>query len=104
MGSPRKVPHGRLERRIPAIVPVYLTADARQVLAETAFTENVSAHGARILTRRKWSPDERLQIESVRWNFRSTARVTYCEPLPNDEFAVGLEFLDHPMSSTGPGG
>jgi hypothetical protein len=99
---PQLLPFGRLEKRIPAVFPVYLTSDTHQVLAETAYTENVSAHGARILTQRKWAPDDRLQIESVRWSFRSTARVAYCDPLQDDEFAVGLEFLDHAITAIGP--
>jgi hypothetical protein len=97
MGDPRYLPHARLEGRNPAAVPLYLTGDARQVLAEPAFTENVSTHGARIVTRRRWSPGERVQVESARWNFRSTARVAYCEALPSGEFAVGLEFLNSSM-------
>jgi len=97
MGNPRILRHARLEGRNPAIVSLYLTADARQVLAEPAFTENMSAHGARIVTRRRWSPGERLQVESARWNFRSAARVVYCEALPSEEFAVGLEFLNASM-------
>jgi len=97
MVNPQMMPHARLESRNPAAVALYLTADARQVLAEPAFTENVSARGARILTRRRWAPGERLQVESARWNFRSTARVAYCEALPSEEFAVGLEFLNATM-------
>jgi hypothetical protein len=98
------LPHGRLERRIQATVPVYLTAGARQVLAETAFTENVSKHGARILTRRKWLPDEQVQVESIQWSFRAIARVAYCEPLRDDEFAVGLQFIGPSLPLTAPEG
>jgi hypothetical protein len=99
----RKQPYGRLERRVGAVFPVYLTSDARQVLAETAYTENVSDHGVRIVTRRKWSPDERVQVESIRWSIRTTARVAYCEPVREEEFAVGLQFLNSPIPSGGPG-
>jgi PilZ domain len=103
MGSPQMLPHGRLEKRMSTLFPVHLRSGAQQVVAETAYTENVSAHGARILTRRKWSIDERLEIESTRWNFRSSARVAYCEALPNEEFAVGLQFLDSSLPLEGPG-
>jgi len=103
MGSPEMLPHGRLEKRVSTLFPVHLRSGAQQVVAETAYTENVSAHGARILTRRKWSVEERLQIESARWNFRSTARVAYCESLSNEEFAVGLQFLDSSVPIDGLG-
>ena len=82
----------RIERRVSAVYPVYLTSDARQALADTAYTENVSDHGARIISRRKWSPNDRLQVESIRWSFQAWARVAYCQPLPGDEYAVGLQF------------
>jgi PilZ domain len=82
----------RIERRVSAVYPVYLTSDARQALAETAYTQDVSEHGARIVTRREWSPNDRLQVESIRWSFQARARVAYCEPVSEDEFAVGLQF------------
>jgi hypothetical protein len=97
MVNPRMMPHARLEGRKPALVPVYLTGESRQVFLETAFTENVSTHGARIVTRRRWSAGERLQVESARLDFRSAARVVYCVALPSEEFAVGLEFLNASM-------
>ncbi len=100
MGSPKILPFGRLERRIQATVPVYLTADARQASVETAFTENVSNHGARVLTRRKWLPDETVRIESRQWNLRATAREAYCEPVRGEEYAVGLQFLGSSIALT----
>lgn len=94
MGKERSSPSGRLEKRVDAIYPVHLTSEARQVPAETAYTQNVSNHGARIVSRRQWSPDERVKVESVRWSFRATARVAYCEPVKSEQFAVGLQFLN----------
>jgi hypothetical protein len=96
MARSQMLPYGRSDRRMPANLPVNITCAARQVLAEAAYTENISASGARIVTRRIWPTDERLQLECVRWDFRSTARVAYCEPLPGDKFAVGLQFLNPP--------
>ncbi len=90
------MPYGRFEKRFPAQVLVQLSSPNRQVLAEPAYTENISANGTRILTRRQWSRDEHLQIECSRWDFRSTARVAYCQSVPGNQFAVGLEFLNPP--------
>ena len=61
---------------------------------ETTFTENVSARGARVLSVRRWKPNDRLSFESLPGNFRARARVAYCERLRDDGFAVGLEFLE----------
>jgi PilZ domain len=98
MATLRQQPHGRLENRVRAVYPVYLNSDKRQVLAETAYTEDVSEHGARILSRRNWTPNERVQVESIQWGLRAVARVAYCRPAQDAEFTVGLQFLT-PVSS-----
>jgi hypothetical protein len=61
---------------------------------ETAFTENVSARGARVISLRRWQANERLTIASLPGDFRSTARVAYCQPLRGKGFAIGIEFLE----------
>jgi hypothetical protein len=61
---------------------------------ETTFTENVSSKGARVLSSRRWKPNERLTIKTLTGSFRSLARVAYCQPVPNAGFAVGIEFLE----------
>jgi hypothetical protein len=37
---------------------------------------------------------ERLTFVSRTGEFRSSARVAYCEPLQGDGFAIGVEFLE----------
>jgi hypothetical protein len=61
---------------------------------ETTFTENVSPRGARVLSIRRWKINDRLTISTVTGSFRSLARVAYCQNLPDNAFAVGLEFLE----------
>jgi hypothetical protein len=60
---------------------------------ETTFTENVSSGGARVVTMRRWRPNEIIWISSLPGNFRSRARVAYCQPLQGEGYAIGLEFL-----------
>jgi len=88
-----QTPH-RIERRIPMEIPVYL--DGHRVVpgAESTFTENVSARGARVVTVRRWEQNEKLTFVSRTGEFRSSARVAYCQPLQGDGFAIGLEFLE----------
>jgi len=62
---------------------------------ETTFTENVSPRGARVLSTRRWRPNDRLTISTLTGSFRSIARVAYCQLVPDAGFAVGLEFLEH---------
>jgi len=87
---------GRIERRIPAVLVVELNSPFKQVLAESAYTENVSPRGARLVTRRCWQPNDQLQIQSLSANLQCRARVAYCETLHDNKFAIGLELLGPP--------
>ena len=84
----------RAERRIPMEIPVVLDGHRATPGAESTFTENVSACGARVISVRRWELDERLTFVSRTGEFRSSARVAYCQPMQSDGFAIGLEFLE----------
>lgn len=84
----------RVERRIPMEIPVVLDGHRELPGTESTFTENVSARGARVVSTRRWEQNERLLFVSRTGEFRSSARVAYCQPLQSDGFAVGLEFLE----------
>lgn len=84
----------RVERRIPMEIPVLLDGHRRMPGTESTFTENVSARGARVVSTRRWELGERLTFASRTGEFRSSARVAYCEPLQGDGFAIGVEFLE----------
>jgi len=87
-------PFQRNERRIPMEIGVYLEGNRQVPGAESTFTENVSANGARVVSVRRWEPDDRLVFASRSGDFRSAARVAYCQPLQGDGFAIGVEFLE----------
>jgi len=83
----------RLEDRISLTVRVDLySLNVRQRVQE-ALTENVSAHGVRVVSSRPWKRDERLNVRSFPGDFRARARVIYCEPLGENCFAIGLQLL-----------
>ena len=84
----------RVECRVPMEIPVLLDGHRRMPGTESTFTENVSARGARVVSTRRWELGERLTFASRTGEFRSSARVAYCEPLQSDGFAVGVEFLE----------
>jgi hypothetical protein len=65
----------RLEKRILMTVAVHISGHKRAPGVETAFTENVSARGARVSSIRRWRPNETLEFESLPGDFRSVARV-----------------------------
>jgi hypothetical protein len=75
-------------------IPVLLDGHRRMPSRESTFTENVSARGARVVSTRRWEHGERLTFLSRTGEFRSSARVAYCEPLQGDGFAIGVEFLE----------
>jgi PilZ domain len=83
----------RTETRTPMRVNVDLSSLDVRTPAQEGVTENISPRGARILTRKPWKPNERLNVRSLLGNFRSRARVVYCVPLEEDQFAVGLQLF-----------
>jgi hypothetical protein len=60
--------------------------------SECAWIENVSDHGARVISRRRWRSGERLLITTRFPPFHSTAaRVVYCQTLLEGLYAIGCE-------------
>jgi hypothetical protein len=53
---------GRIEKRVPMTVKVYLVRTKEPHTSEKALTENVSPHGARVRTTRIWELGEVLLI------------------------------------------
>jgi hypothetical protein len=72
-------------------VSVYLIAEG-YALTEKVVTENVSSHGARVLTRRFWRPAEQLQLAPLSGTSEVPAKVVYCQGLRSGFFRAGLEF------------
>jgi hypothetical protein len=83
----------RTENRTPMKVTVDLSSLDVRTPAQEGVTENISPRGARVLTRKPWKPNERLNVRSLLGNFRSRARVVYCVPVDNEQFAVGLQLF-----------
>jgi hypothetical protein len=80
----------RMEARIPTRVGLELSGPDEP--HETTFTENVSSHGARVVTKRRWSPSDSVLVKLPQECLSFRARITYCQPLKGDEFAMGLQF------------
>ena len=84
----------RAEARIPMEIPVVLDGHRQMPGLEATFTENVSARGARVISVRHWQKGDSLMLASRTGEFRSSARVGYCQPLHGEGYAIGVEFLD----------
>jgi hypothetical protein len=59
---------------------------------ETVVFENISEHGARLITGRRWPPGQRVIVSDALVNFRAAAEVVYCTPHSLMRFAVGVKF------------
>lgn len=83
----------RVEDRTPVKVDVDLSSLDIRTPAQEGFTENISNRGARVVTRKPWRPNDRLNVRSLRGNLLSRARVVYCQQLADGFFAIGLELF-----------
>lgn len=83
---------GRVEKRATVRVPVHIVPVENAFIAETTTTVNISRHGARLLTSRRWRPGEQLALTLLSGEFQRYGRVIYCCPLSDGQFCVGLEF------------
>lgn len=80
----------RLEERKYMSVAVDLSSLDVRTPAHFGVTDNVSRHGARVLTSSALRPNERLNLRSMLGSYRSRARVVYCAP-EGEMYAVGLQ-------------
>ena len=82
---------GRSGRRIPQILPAELSLADESGPKERTFTENVSLHGARVVTVRRWLPETRVLVAFLRNGVRSEGSVAYCQRKETGGFAIGVE-------------
>ncbi|HEY2118754.1 MAG TPA: PilZ domain-containing protein [Candidatus Acidoferrum sp.] len=87
-------PFHRRENRIPMEIPVVLDGHRQVPGTESTFTENVSGKGARVVSVRRWEKGSPVVFASRTGEFRSAARVAYCQPIHGDGYAIGVEFLE----------
>jgi hypothetical protein len=78
-------------------IPIYIASLEEPRAREQTVTENVSPHGCRVLTKRKWLPGERPLVTLQTGEFPQYAQVIYCDARPNGGFCVGIEFSGLPF-------
>jgi hypothetical protein len=86
--------NGRMEKRLPIAVVVHLAClqDHPVKAAELTTTENVSNHGACVISERAWQPGESAQVTSFTEQVALRGQVVHCRKCSNDRYAVGLAF------------
>lgn len=87
-------PEGRAESRISKRILVRLWNLENEGFEITP-TVNISSHGAQVVSRLVWQPNEQLLVQSIRGNLYSRARVAHYRSLTYDSYMVGLH-LHHP--------
>jgi hypothetical protein len=99
----------RIQKRAATSVALQISSARQPLITELAFTENVSLHGVRIVTKRPWKPEERVIVKSGQGRIQSRAKVIYCQELAGARYAVGLElftavltWVDVPLPVTSP--
>lgn len=91
--SPVVMPYPpRAERRIPKRMPVKLFHREKSHF-EITHTVDISAHGARVVSKRPWEPNLELSFLSISGKLYSSARVAHCESRADGSYAVGLELF-----------
>ncbi len=85
---------GRMEKRLPMAIVVHLTNSHAQAEPEVTYTDNVSAHGARVVSRRSWQAGDSAQVTSLKDQTTLFGKVVYCQKLPDNRYCIGLNFND----------
>ncbi len=94
----KRIFDSRIEKRLPTSVPVYLGSLEDPSTPERTFTENVSPHGACVLSKRSWQPGEESLITPLNGECPQVGRVIYCLPKTQDLFCLGVEFPDRTVN------
>jgi hypothetical protein len=82
-------PPGRAETRIPKRMLVRLWNPENAGLEITP-TIDISRHGAQVVSKRFWQPNDQLLVRSIRGGLYARARVAHYRSLTNDSYMVGL--------------
>jgi PilZ domain-containing protein len=91
---------GRKERRLPIVVAVRLEVLNREgdKEHERTYTDNLSAHGVRVMSARPWQAGDQAEITPVNEETRMRGEVVYCQKLAEAHFFVGLKFPHSPIN------
>ena len=83
-----------MEKRLPIAIVVQLAHAQSQPLdgTELTYTDNVSAHGARVVSHRPWQTGEFVQVTSIKDTTSLPGKVVYCRKLPDDRYCIGVQF------------
>src|SRR5438552_15879573 len=85
-------PSRRSENRTPLEVTITLVS-MDLVTYEVTTTREVSLHGASVLTRQQWAPNQRIDVRSLQGSLSGFARVVHSQLRKTPSFVMGPEFF-----------
>jgi hypothetical protein len=90
---------GRMERRLPIILIVRLAVARSEGTngEERTYTDNISAHGARVFSRQPLQPDDEILITPVNEE-TVCGNVVYCQRVADDRYGIGVKFQDRTVT------
>ena len=83
---------GRVEHRMAVNLEGRLEKPSIPVFSEAVSIENISGHGARVITHRSWQLHDHAVFIALTDDFHTDAEVVYCHRLRVSTYVVGLRF------------
>src|SRR5438552_4094271 len=89
---------GRHEKRLPIAVVVRLASlnSLRRDGDEKTYTDNVSAHGARVVSSMVWKPAKKGQVIRLKYGQPANGKVIFCGQFPTAPNSAGLNSPNRP--------
>ena len=83
-----------MEKRVPIAIVVHLARaeDHTATGPELTYTDNISAHGACVISSHQWKLDETAEVTSLNDRITLRGRVAYCAKREEGRYYVGLYF------------
>jgi len=89
-----------MEKRVPIAIVVHLARadDYTAAGPELTYTDNISAHGACVISSRQWKSGEVAEVTSLNDRITLRGRVAYCVKREAGRFDVGLYFNEQEVT------
>src|SRR5215472_16249179 len=83
-----------MEKRVPIAIVVHLAGAENHTAAgpELTYTDNISAHGACVISSHQWKSGEMAEVTSLNDRITLRGRVAYCAKREESRYYVGLYF------------
>ena|SRR5215472_3508321 len=89
-----------MEKRVPIAIVVHLARAEDHTAAgpELTYTDNISAHGACVVSSRQWQSGELAEVTSLNDRITLRGRVAYCTKREESRYYVGLYFNEQEVT------